>query len=370
MSDITQPQIALQPEKPPAATLGALGWLRANLFNSIPNTLLTLLALYLVVTLVPPLFRWMFIDSTWVASSGKECRASAGACWAFIAEWYRFILFGRFPYAEQWRPLIVIFIFIAMFLASCDRRLWGGKLIGIWVGGGALALALMFGGFLGMTYVETSLWNGLPLTLILAVFGMLFAFPLAILLALGRRSSMPAVHSLSVAYIELIRGVPLITILFMASVMLPLFLPSGTTIDKLLRAQIAIILFAAAYLAEIIRGGLQSIPKGQYEAADALGLSYARKMRLVILPQALTTVIPPLVNTFIGTFKDTSLVLIIGLFDLLTTANTSLTDANWRGFYWEAYLFVGVIYWCFCFFMSKYSQYLERDLNRTNLRRR
>jgi general L-amino acid transport system permease protein len=150
----------------------------------------------------------------------------------------------------------------------------------------------------------------------------------------------------------------------MASVMLPLFLPSGTTIDKLLRAQIAIILFAAAYLAEIIRGGLQSIPKGQYEAADALGLSYARKMRLVILPQALTTVIPPLVNTFIGTFKDTSLVIIIGLLDLLGTANNSLNDANWRGFYWEAYIFVGLIYWGFCFFMSKYSQHLEHDLNR------
>src|SRR5713226_6956413 len=368
MSDITQPEIALPSEKPPAATLGAIGWLRTNLFNSISNTLLTLLAFYLIVVLVPPLFRWMFIDSTWIASSGKDCRASAGACWAFIGEWYRFILFGRFPYAEQWRPLIVIFIFIAMFLASCDRRLWGGKLIAIWLGGGALAIALMFGGFLGMTYVETSLWNGLPLTLILAVFGMLFAFPLAILLALGRRSPMPAVHSLSVAYIELIRGVPLITILFMASVMLPLFLPTGTTIDKLLRAQIAVILFAAAYLAEIIRGGLQAIPKGQYEAADALGLSYARKMRLIILPQALTMVIPPLVNTFIGTFKDTSLVIIIGLLDLLGTANNSLNDANWRGFYWEAYIFIGLIYWFFCFFMSKYSQYLERDLNKARRR--
>jgi general L-amino acid transport system permease protein len=369
MSDITDRDMPLPAEKPPAATLGAVGWLRGNLFNSIPNTLLTLFALYIIFKLVPPFLAWALVDSTWNATSAKECREAAGACWAFLREWYRFILFGRFPYAEQWRPLIVIFIFIAMFLASCDRRLWGGRLIAIWIGGGALAIALMFGGFLGMSYVETSLWNGLPLTLILAVFGMLFAFPLAILLALGRRSRMPAVHSLSVAYIELIRGVPLITILFMASVMLPLFLPSGTTIDKLLRAQIAIILFAAAYLAEIIRGGLQSIPKGQYEAADALGLSYARKMRLVILPQALTTVIPPLVNTFIGTFKDTSLVLIIGLFDLLTTANTSLTDANWRGFYWEAYMFVGAIYWCFCFFMSKYSQHLERDLNRTNLRR-
>jgi general L-amino acid transport system permease protein len=368
MSDITQRDIVLPAEKPPGATLGVIGWLRSNLFNSIPNTLLTLFALYLVVKLVPPFFLWLVVDSKWNAANGKECREAAGACWAFLREWYRFILFGRFPYDQQWRPLLVIFIFISMFLASCDRRLWGGRLIAIWTVGAVAVVTLMFGGVLGMPYVPTDLWNGLPLTLILAVFGMLFAFPLAILLALGRRSRMPAVHSLSVAYIELIRGVPLITILFMASVMLPLFLPSGTTIDKLLRAQIAIILFAAAYLAEIIRGGLQAIPKGQSEAADALGLSYGRKMWLVILPQALTMVIPPLVNTFIGTFKDTSLVIIIGLFDLLNTATNALNDANWRGFYWEAYLFVGLIYWGFCFFMSKYSQYLERDLNKARRR--
>jgi general L-amino acid transport system permease protein len=231
-----------------------------------------------------------------------------------------------------------------------------------------LVMTLMFGGILGMSYVSTDLWNGLPLTLILAVFGMLFAFPLSIVLALGRRSRMPAVRAVCVTYIELIRGVPLITLLFMASVMLPLFLPTGTTIDKLLRAQIAFILFSAAYLAEIVRGGLQAIPKGQSEAADTLGLSYWQKTRMIIVPQALAMVIPPLVNTFIGTFKDTSLVLVIGLFDLLSTASVSLSDASWRGFYREAYIFVGLIYWCFCFFMSKYSQYLERDLNKARRR--
>ncbi len=342
MSDVTRSDLALPAEKPPAATLGAIGWLRANLFNSIPNTILTLFAAFVIVKLVPPFIAWLVIDSSWTAPNAKACRDAGGACWAFIGEWYRFMLFGRFPYAEQWRPLLVIVIFIAMFLASCDRRLWGRPLIVAWLAGGVLVLLLMFGGVFGMTYVETALWNGLPLTLILAVFGVLLAFPLAIVLALGRRSQMPVVHSLSVAYIELIRGVPLITILFMASVMLPLFLPTGTTIDKLLRAQIAVILFAADYL--------------------------ARKMRLVILPQALTMVIPPLVNTFIGTFKDTSLVIIIGLLDLLGAANNSLNDANWRGFYWEAYIFIGAIYWCFCFFMSKYSQYLERDLNKARRR--
>jgi len=263
MSDVTRSDLALPAEKPPAATLGAIGWLRANLFNSIPNTILTLFAAFVIVKLVPPFIAWLVIDSSWTAPNAKACRDAGGACWAFIGEWYRFMLFGRFPYAEQWRPLLVIVIFIAMFLASCDRRLWGRPLIVAWLAGGVLVLLLMFGGVFGMTYVETALWNGLPLTLILAVFGVLLAFPLAIVLALGRRSQMPVVHSLSVAYIELIRGVPLITILFMASVMLPLFLPTGTTIDKLLRAQIAVILFAADYLAEIIRGDLKAILMGK-----------------------------------------------------------------------------------------------------------
>ncbi|MDB5411307.1 MAG: amino acid transporter permease [Rhodospirillales bacterium] len=351
---------------------GAARWLRENLFSSMANSILTIIAVIAILWIVVPLARWAVLDAVWTAASGRECRAAidagGGACWAFIGVWWRSILFGRFPYAEQWRPALVVAIFVAMFLASCDRRLWGRRLIALWILGAALVLLLMFGGVLGMSFVDTSLWNGLPLTLILAVFGMLFAFPLAILLALGRRSEMPAVRALSVAYIELIRGVPLITILFMASVMLPLFLPSGTSIDKLLRAQIAFILFSAAYLAEVIRGGLQSLPRGQSEAADALGLSPWQRTRLIVLPQAIAAVIPPLVNTFIGAFKDTSLVLIIGLFDLMMTATNALGDPNWNGFYWEAYLFVGAIYWAFCFFMSKYSQFLERDFNRAHRR--
>ena len=204
----------------------------------------------------------------------------------------------------------------------------------------------------------------MPLTLILAIVGLALAFPLAIVLALGRRSHMPAVRGVCVAYIELVRGVPLITVLFMASVMLPLFLPEGTTIDKLLRAQAGFVLFYAAYLAEVVRGGLQAIPKGQEEAADALGLGYWRKMRLVILPQALKIAIPPLVNIFIAGFKDTTLVTIIGLFDLISTASNAITDPNWRGFYVEAYGFIALLYFVFCFFMSRYSQALERSLAR------
>jgi general L-amino acid transport system permease protein len=366
MADLAESHVApSETLKPPAASTGVIGWVRANLFSSVWNSILTLAAIYILVLVVPKAVDWLFVNAVWHAANGRECLAAhGGACWAAIGEKWRFILFGRFPYNEQWRPLIVCVVFVGLFLASCDRRLWGRPLFLIWAGGLVLNGVLMWGGILGMTFVETSLWNGLPLTLILAVIGMVCAFPLAIVLALGRRSHMPAVRAVSVAYIELIRGVPLVTLLFMASVMLPLFLPPGFTINKLLRAQVAIILFAAAYLAEVIRAGLQSIPKGQYEAADALGLGYWQKTRLIILPQALTMVIPALVNSFIGSFKDTSLVIIIGLFDLLMLANTAMTDPEWRGFATESYLFVAAIYWIFCWFMSKYSQWLEADLNK------
>jgi general L-amino acid transport system permease protein len=260
-------------------------------------------------------------------------------------------------------------LMVGLLVASTNRRFWSGWLIVVWVAVIVGAVALMHGGFLGLPHVDTQKWGGLPLTLGLSVIGLACAFPISILLALGRRSRMPAIRVLCVTYIELIRGVPLITVLFMATVMFPLFMPTGVNIDQLLRAQIGLIMFAAAYLAEVIRGGLQAIPKGQYEAADALGLSYWRKNRLVILPQALRIAIPPLVNVFIGFFKDTTLVIIIGLFDLLGAARQGLTDAAWGAFSQEAYLFVSLIFFIFCFSMSKYSRYLERTLN-TGTRRR
>jgi general L-amino acid transport system permease protein len=367
MADIAD-DLPLPAERPPPRTHGAAAWVRANLFNSVFNTILTLLALYLLAMTIPGMIRWALVDAVWSAPNGPACRGAigeaGGACWAFIGEKLRFILFGRFPYAEQWRPLVVVLVVVALIVASCDRRLWGRRLVLLWLAGLLAVGGLMWGGILGLPYVETALWSGLPLTLILAVVGMAFAFPFGILLALGRRSRLPAVRAVSVGYIELVRGVPLITVLFMASVMLPLFLPSGFTIDKLLRAQVAFILFAAAYLAEVVRGGLQAIPKGQIEAADALGLGYWQRTRLIVLPQALAMVIPPLVNSFIGAFKDTSLVIIIGLFDLLGTVNAALADAQWQGFYVEAYVFVAAIYWSFCFFMSRYSQMLEREFNK------
>jgi general L-amino acid transport system permease protein len=245
------------------------------------------------------------------------------------------------------------------------RRFWRKELILIWLGALTAIGILMWGGVLGLSFVPQERWGGLAVTLILATFGLAFGFPLGVVVALGRRSHLPAIKAICVIYVELIRGVPLVSLLFMARVMFPLFLPDGINIDKLLRAQVAIILFAGAYLAEVVRGGLQALPNGQAEGADALGLSYWQKTGLIVLPQALRLVIPPLVNTFIGFFKDTSLVLIIGIFDLLTAAKTAIIEPAWQGFSLEVYIVVGLIYFAFCFAMSRYSQRLEIELNRS-----
>jgi general L-amino acid transport system permease protein len=270
-------------------------------------------------------------------------------------------LFGTFPSEQHWRPALAIAILLGLYALSAFRLLRRAQLVFLWLAGLAAIGVLMRGGLFGLSYVENERWGGLTLTLLLSTFGIGLAFPLAILLALGRRSEMPLVRWLSVAYIELIRGVPLISVLFMASVMLPLFLPTGVSIDKLLRAQLAMILFAAAYLAEVVRGGLQAIPRQQEEAAQALGHSYWQRTRYVILPQALRIAIPPLVNTFIGFFKDTSLVVIIGLFDFLTAIRVSLGEPAWSGFGVEAYLFAALGYFLFCYPISRYSRALERQ---------
>jgi general L-amino acid transport system permease protein len=346
----------------------AVRWARANLFNTWYNTAVTLVVAYLILRFGYAILSWAVFNAVWEVpgNNTKACRdiKGVGACWALINEKLRFIMFGTYPYAEHWRPALVIIIFLALYGVSAMRRFWNRNLIWIWVGGLTVIGILMWGGVFGLRYVEQERWGGLPITLILSTFGIALAFPLAILLALGRRSDMPAIKVICVTYIELIRGVPLISLLFMASVMFPLFLPEGISIDKLLRAQVAIILFAGAYLAEVVRGGLQAIPKGQYEAADSLGLPYWHKVGFIILPQALRLVIPPLVNTFIGLFKDTSLVLIIGIFDLLNAAKTSVNEPAWQGFGVEAYVFVSIIYFLFCFAMSKYSQDLEAELSR------
>lgn len=347
---------------PPSVRIGAWGWMREKLFSSPLNILLTALVVWLILFSLPPFIEWAVLKANLHAATGQACRDTGGACWAVIIEKHRLILFGTYPFDEQWRPFLATFLLLAVIILSGWRRFWNLSLLVMWVVVLTLVAILMWGGIFGLTYVENSLWGGLPLTLILATFGIALAFPFGVVLALGRRSKMPAIKSICVVYIELIRGVPLISLLFMASVMLPLFLPEGMNIDKLLRALIAIVMFAAAYVAETVRGGLQAIPKGQYEGADSLGLSYWQQMRLVILPQALKVVIPPLVSIFIAMFKDTSLVVIIGIFDLTLAAKAALVDQVWRGFSVEVYLFIAVIYFVFCYSMSQYSQALERRL--------
>lgn len=348
--------------RPPVIRVGILGWVRTNLFNGWFNSLLTLVMIYVLWKSVPAIIRWAFIDSLWT-STGAECRAIDGACWSIVPANLRFIIFGFYPQDQQWRPLISMILLVGLLLYSRNRDHWNKRLGYLWIAGLMAMGVLMRGGILGLEGVETSQWSGLPLTLLLSVFGMVAAYPLGVILALGRRSKMPAVKSLCVVYIEMIRGVPLISLLFMSSVMFPLFLPEGVTINKILRAQVAIILFTAAYIAEVVRGGLQAMPRGQYEAAESLGLNYSQTMRLIILPQALKIVIPPTVGILISAFKDTSLVVIIALYDLLNTMKSALSNPNWMGFSTEAYIFVALIYFVCCFAMSNYSRRLEQELS-------
>ncbi len=371
----TPPDAVPAPRAQPAlAAGGPVAWVRANLFSSPLSTAVSLALLYVIVRWAISFFDWAVLNAVWTVPAGANgpdttaCREAAGtgACWAVIGDRWRFILFGRYPYEEQWRPAVVVALFVGLYVVSANRRFWRKELVLFWLGTLVAIGVLMWGGVLGLTWVPQDLWGGLPITLILATFGLALAFPLAILVALGRRSeNLPAVRYLCVLYVELIRGVPLITLLFMASVMFPLFMPQGINPDLLLRAQAAFVLFAAAYLAEVIRGGLQALPKGQYEAADALGLSYWRKTGLIILPQALRLVIPPLVNTFIAFFKDTSLVLIIGLFDLLTAGKVALAEPIWQRQTSEVYLVLAAIYFAFCYSMARYSRGLEQEYSRS-----
>jgi general L-amino acid transport system permease protein len=357
------------PRGPTSRPGRAFKWMRQNLFSSWLSGVITVLIALIVARAIYGIVQWGLINAVWWVPAGQTqaCRAirGVGACWAVVTEKHRFILFGTYPFEEQWRPALAILIFIALYVVSAMRRFWRKELFLIWLAALAVIGVLMWGGVLGLIFVPQERWGGLAVTLILATFGLAFGFPLGILVALGRRSHLPAIKTICVTYVELIRGVPLVSLLFMASVMFPLFLPDGINIDKLLRAQIAIILFAGAYLAEVVRGGLQALPKGQSEGADALGLSYWQKTGLIVLPQALRLVIPPLVNTFIGFFKDTSLVLIIGIFDLLTAAKTAIVEPAWQGFSLEVYVAAGLIYFAFCFAMSRYSQRLEAELDRS-----
>ena len=348
--------------KPPVTSVGAVGWAKTNLFNGWFNSILTIIFFALMIQVLPPFFKWAFVDSHWLPS-GAGCQDGQGACWSIVSANFRFIIFGFYPHDLQWRPLLAMVILIALLFYSRDRNHWNKALGWGWLAALAVMGLLLRGGLFGMPAVESTKWGGLPLTLLLSVFGLTAAYPLGVLLALGRASQMKAVKSLCVVYIEMIRGVPLISLLFMSSVIFPLFLPEGVTVNKILRAQVAIILFTAAYIAEVVRGGLQAIAKGQYEAAESLGLNYVQTMRLIVLPQALKIVIPPSVSILISAFKDTSLVVIIALYDLLKTTKSVLSDPKWMGFSAEAYIFLALIYFFCCYFMSNYSRRLEKELD-------
>lgn len=360
MNDLSKPAHADE-IKPPSTEVGVIGWVRHNLFNGVFSSIATIVILGGLIKVLPKFIQWAFIDAAWF-TSGQQCKEVEGACWSVITQNIRFNIFGYYPYAEQWRPLLAMIILIAMLIYSRDWNKWNKRLGYAWLFALFVMGLLMKGGLFGLVPVESTKWSGLPLTLLLSFFGILASYPLGVMLALGRQSRMPIIKSLCVVYIEMIRGVPLITMLFMSSVMFPLFLPEGVTIDKVLRAQAAIILFTAAYIAEVVRGGLQAMDKGQYEAAESLGLNYFQMMRMIILPQALKIVIPPTVGILISAFKDTSLVVIIALYDILNTTKSILSEPEWTGFSTEAYIFIAMIYYVCCFSMSQYSRRIEKEL--------
>lgn len=339
-----------------------------RLFGSAASAFATVATLALVLAAAGKLLNWAVLDAVWPGATGDVCRQASGACWAFLGEKMRQILFGIYPPGEQWRPTVVCLFILTMTVFSLSPRQWRARTAVIWIAGLLAGLALMQGGMFGLARVPTSSWGGLPITLLLAVCALGAGLPLGVLLALGRRGSLPTARFISIGVIELIRGLPLVSLLFMASIVLPIMLPAGMTIDSLLRAGIALTVFSAAYLAEVIRGGLQAIPPGQAEASRALGLSWWQMTRLVVLPQALRKVIAPLTNTAIVMIKNTSLVLIVGLFDLLSSGRAALTDPAWPTPYVETYLFIASIYFCICFGLSRYSMWLEHRYKKGELR--
>ncbi|WP_434730065.1 amino acid ABC transporter permease [Rhizobium binae] len=366
----------LAPEPAPAGEKGALAWIRRNLLATPKDIVLTVLASAFLAWGLLHAIDWLFVQAVWSGPDRTFCATTvqggvqpegwSGACWAFVGAKFDQIIFGGYPPGERWRPTLVgilfVLLLVPMLIPSVPQKRLNAILLFIVLP--IVSFYLLYGGF-GLEIVETPRWGGLMVTLVLSFVGIAVSFPLGILLALGRRSHMPVIRMVSVIFIEVVRGVPLITVLFMASVVLPLFLPAGWTVDKLLRALIGVAIFASAYMAEVVRGGLQAIPKGQFEGADSLGLGYWQKMRLIILPQAIKLVIPGIVNTFIGMFKDTSLVSIISMYDLLGIVRFLFTDPNWATAVTPltGLIFAGFAFWLFCFGMSRYSAFVERHLD-------
>ena len=356
----------------PVAMTGVIGWMRASLFAGPLNTILTILTVLLIIWIVPPIIEFLFLDAVWSGADREAClptaeRPEVGACWAFVRDRFAYFIYGSYPIPERWR-VDIFFIMLAIGIVwllwlEAPRRDLGALYFFVVV---PIVSYILLTGWpaIGLRNVDTSLWGGVLVTIVVSWVGIVFSLPIGILLALGRRSTMPAVKLLSVIFIEFVRGVPLITVLFMASVMLPLFVPEAWSPDKLLRALIGIAMFASAYTAEVVRAGLQAIPKGQYEGAMAVGLGYWQMMYLIILPQALKITIPNIVNTYIGLFKDTTLVVIVGIFDFLRTVEVSRIDPKWAAPTTSAtgYAFAAIFYFIFCYAMSRYAKGVEARL--------
>ncbi len=368
-------QATIEPQPPPASTVGPVAWLRENLFSSPFNVVMTILVVLFLLWLVPDVLRFLFVDAVWTGTDRTAClytadRPTVGACWPFVYERFSYFIYGSYPVDERWR-VNIFFVMLAVGVAwmlwlNAPKRNIGAVYFFIVL---PIVSFLLLSGW-GASSVDTGLWGGALLTIVVATVGIVAALPLGICLALGRRSRMPTVRTLSIIFIEFVRGVPLITVLFMANVMLPLFVPDAYSPNKLLRALIGVGLFAAAYMAEVVRAGLAAIPKGQFEGAMAVGLGYSQMMRLIILPQALKITIPNIVNTFIGLFKDTTLVAIVGLYDFLNAIEASRVDPKWGAptVATTGYAVAAIFYFIFCYGMSRYARATEARLAKAEKR--
>jgi len=341
----------------------SLDILNKNINSNNLNALLTLFTIFIIIKSIPPMLDWFILDANFVGNSKEDCTGD-GACWVFIKVWFNRFMYGLYPDAEQWRintAFLILFVTVGVsfFVSEKLKKYFILFLLFIFP---FVGIKLISGGSFGLEYVESAAWGGLSLTFIISAFAILFCFPIGVILALGRRSSLPAIKYISIGFIELWRGVPLITVLFMSAVMFPMFLPDGTFIDKLIRVLIAITLFEAAYMAEVVRGGLQALPKGQYEAAKSLGMGYWRMNALIILPQALKLVIPGIANTLLALVKDTPLIFVVGLMELAGMIGLAKTNPKWLGMAMEGYVFAGLVFWIICYAMSRYSQNLEKKL--------
>jgi len=354
------------PSQPaPKDVVGFIPWIKENLFPTIGNSIATIVILGILVNVIPPLVDWLFLSANWSGSTQADC-TKEGACWVFVSAWSKQFFFGSYPTEEVWRIFICLISLIAVIAASYLLPKESRNKLGIpaflilpfiWI-------IILDGRLIGLEFVATDYWGGFALNVLMAAASIIVAFPLSFLWALGRRSDMPFMKSVCVVLIEFFRGVPVLALFFMGSVMLPLFFPEGTNVDKLLRVWIVLTLFMAGYMAEVFRGGFQAVPKGQYEAADSLGLGYWQKTLLIILPQVIKISMPNILATFVMLFKNTTFLLIIGIFEMLSTTQTALTNSNWLGGHsTEGYLFVALVFWICCFSMSMISSSIERKLD-------